>query len=131
MTVQLLTHDDAAPLQPVPLSYAREWTAAPEVPSEYRHFQVERRLKRRDFDGAARDLKGWLMHEKAGLRVHASDATAQAGTVAVMRLGPGPLSLRIPCRVAQVFDEPRRKGFACVTLPPMTRCLDELREDPQ
>ncbi|WP_235509591.1 DUF1990 family protein [Terrabacter sp. Soil811] len=74
-------------------------------------------MKRRDFDGAARDLMGWLMHEKAGLRVQASNATAQTGTVVLLRLGPGPLSLPFPCRVVQVFDEPRRKGFAYGTLP--------------
>ena len=117
MPVQLLSQDDAAALQAVPLSYARDWTAAGEVPPGFRHFQVETRLKRRDFDGAARDLMGWLMHEKAGLRVHASSATAQTGTVVVMRLGPRPLSLRIPCRVVEVFDEPRRKGFVYATLP--------------
>ena len=117
MPVQLLSQDDAAALRAVPLSYARDGVAAGEFPPEFRHFQVETRLKRRDFDGAARDLMGWRMHEKAGLRVHASEATAQTGTVVVMRLGPGALSLRIPCRVVEVFDEPRRKGFAYATLP--------------
>jgi uncharacterized protein (UPF0548 family) len=117
MPVQLLSQDDAEALQALPLSYAREWTAAVDVPRGFRHFQVQRRLKRRDFDVAARDLTGWLVHEKAGLHVHTSDATAQIGTVVVMRLGPRPLSLRIPCRVVQVFDEPRRKGFAYATLP--------------
>lgn len=117
MTVQLLSHEEAAALQAVPLSYAGDWAEAPDLPSGYRHFQVERHLKRRDFDGAARDLEGWLMHERAGLRVYASDATAQPGTVVVMRLGPGTLSLRIPCRVVQVFDEPKRKGFTYATLP--------------
>ncbi len=39
-----------------------------------------------------------------------------AGTVVLMRWGVGFLSLRIPCRVVEVIDEPRRKGFAYVTL---------------
>jgi uncharacterized protein (UPF0548 family) len=99
------------------LSYDRHSTAADDVTSGFRRFQVETRLKRRDSDGAAGDLMGWLVHEKAGLRVRASDPTAQSGTVVVMRLGPGPLSLRIPCRVVEIFDEPRRKGFAYATLP--------------
>ena len=117
MSVQLLGPDDAAALKALPLSYSRDRTAADEAPPGYRHFQVETRLERRDFDGAARDLMGWLMHEKAGLRVEASDRTARTGTVVLLRLGPGPLSLRIPCRVVEVFDEPRRKGFAYGTLP--------------
>ncbi len=116
MPVQLLGQEDAAALRALPLSYSRDSTVADEVPAGFRCFQVEMRLKRRDFDGAARDLMGWRMHEKAGLRVHGSDPTAQTGTVVLMRLGPGPFSLRIPCRVVEVFDEPRRKGFAYGTL---------------
>jgi uncharacterized protein (UPF0548 family) len=34
-----------------------------------------------------------------------------------MRLGVGPLALRIPCRVVYVIDEPDRQGFAYGTLP--------------
>lgn len=126
MPVQLLGQDVAADLQAAPLSYPADQTAAGECPPGFRRFHVTRRLKRRDFDGAARDLMGWLMHEEAGLRVQASDATAQTGTVVVMRLGPGPLSLRIPCRVVQVIDEPRRKGFAYGTLPGHPESGEEL-----
>lgn len=38
-------------------------------------------------------------------------------TVVLMRLGVGPVSLRIPCRVVYVVDEPDRRGFAYGTLP--------------
>lgn len=117
MPVRLLGRDDVAALQAQPLSYPSNRTEADQLPPAYRRFDVTTRLKRRDFDGAARDLMDWRVHEKAGLRVHASDATARAGTVVVMRLGPGPLSLRIPCRVVQVIDEPGRRGFAYGTLP--------------
>lgn len=48
--------------------------------------------------------------------MRASDIPLVAGTVVLMRWGFGPLSVRIPCRVVQVVDEPRRKGFAYVTL---------------
>jgi uncharacterized protein (UPF0548 family) len=34
-----------------------------------------------------------------------------------MRLGPGVISMRIPCRVVYVIDEPDRRGFAYGTLP--------------
>ena len=57
-------------------------------------------LARPDLDGAAHDLLGWRVHERAGLRVEASDVPLVAGTVVVLRWGLGPLSLSIPCRVA-------------------------------
>jgi uncharacterized protein (UPF0548 family) len=57
------------------------------------------------------------MHDKAGLRVHASEPTARLDAVVVMRLGVGSLSLQIPCRVVEVIDEPNRRGFAYGTLP--------------
>lgn len=116
MPLQLLGHDAAA-LQAAPLSYSSSQPGTDALPRGYRQFTATTRLTRRDFDGATRDLMGWRMHEKAGLRVHASGATAQPGTVVLMRLGPGPLSLRIPCRVVEVVDEPGRKGFAYGTLP--------------
>lgn len=34
-----------------------------------------------------------------------------------MGLGVGPISLRIPCRVVYVVDDPDRRGFAYGTLP--------------
>jgi uncharacterized protein (UPF0548 family) len=39
------------------------------------------------------------------------------GDTAVLLLGWGPLSLRIPVRVVYVIDEPTRRGFAYGTLP--------------
>ncbi|GAB3882712.1 DUF1990 family protein [Terrabacter terrigena] len=117
MPVHLLRQDAAAGLRAAPLSYATTRTGAGRFPTGSRRFHVTTRLRRRDFDAAVQDLMGWRMHEMAGLRVHASDATAQVGTVVVMRLGLGPMSLRIPCRVVEVFDEPGRRGFAYGTLP--------------
>lgn len=35
----------------------------------------------------------------------------------VLHVGLGRLSLRVPCRVVYVVDEPDRKGFAYGTLP--------------
>lgn len=117
MPVRLLSPDVCAELRAVPLSYSGTGTEDGRTPLGYRRFQVAALLERRDLDGLAEDLMSWRMHEKAGLRVQASDASAQVGTIVVMRLGPGPLSLRIPCRVVEVFHEPSRRGFAYGTLP--------------
>ena len=74
-------------------------------------------LTRGDFDGVARDLFAWRMQERAGLRVSASDVPLRRGSVVLMRWGPGRLSVAIPCRVLDVVDEPRRRGFTYGTLP--------------
>lgn len=42
-----------------------------------------------------------------------------------MRFGVGPVSLRIPCRVAYVVEEPDRVGFAYGTLPGHPECGEE------
>ena len=47
----------------------------------------------------------------------ASPVPLASGSVVVLRLGPGRLSLRIPCRVVYVIDEPDLRGFAYGTLP--------------
>ena len=46
-----------------------------------------------------------------------SATVGASGTVVLMRWGPGALSVRIACRVVDVTDEPRRRGFAYGTLP--------------
>jgi uncharacterized protein (UPF0548 family) len=42
-----------------------------------------------------------------------------------MRLGAGPVALRIPCRVVDVVDEPDRRGFVYGTLPGHPECGEE------
>jgi len=74
-------------------------------------------LARRDLDGAAADLFRWQPQLASGLRVRSSDLPLRVGTVVVLRLGVGPLALRIPCRVTDVVDEPDRVGFTYATLP--------------
>lgn len=74
-------------------------------------------LARRDFDGVVRDLLAWRLQERAGLRVAASDIPLRRGSVVLMRWGPGALSVRVPCRVLAVVEEPRRRGFTYGTLP--------------
>ncbi|GGM87447.1 hypothetical protein GCM10009721_10450 [Terrabacter tumescens] len=126
MPVQLLGHEAAVILEAAPLTYPSGQAPADRPPPGYRHFAITTRLRRRDFDGAARDLLGWRMHEQARLRIQASDAQAGVGTVVVMRLGLGPLSLRVPCRVVEVIDEPSRQGFAYGTLPGHPESGEEL-----
>lgn len=117
MSVQLLGPQEAAALRAAPLTFARDQTEDGPTPPGYRRLEAARTLRRRDFAGAVEDLLAWRMHENAGLRVQASDATARLESVVVLRLGVGPLSMRIPCRVVEVVDEPRRRGFAYATLP--------------
>jgi uncharacterized protein (UPF0548 family) len=92
-------------------------TAAPYpsgFPSGYRlvqHREVVGR-HREHFDEASRRLMTWQMHLRSGLRVWASSPVVEPDAVMVARLGAGPLSLRIPCRVVSVVAEPNRCGFS-------------------
>jgi len=53
-----------------------------------------------------------------------SDGTVpvDVGDTAVLRLGPGPLAVRIPVRVVYVIDELRRRGFGYGTLRGHPEC---------
>lgn len=104
-------------LRAEPLSYRPPDGPEGATLSGYHHLSHATILRRRDFDGAARDLLEWRMHSRAGLRVHASDIPLRQDSVVLMRLGPGMVSLKIPCRVVEVVDERRRRGFAYGTLP--------------
>lgn len=91
-------------------------------------------LHRQDFDAAADEVLSWGIQLGAGLSVRASDAPLVEGTVVVLGLGVGPLRLPIPCRVVDVIDEPRRRGFVYATLPGHPECgierfCVELRDD--
>ena len=74
-------------------------------------------LIRRDFEDASNDLFRWRLQERAGLRVQASESPLRRDTVVLMHLGLGRASLRIPCRVVYVINEPSLRGFAYGTLP--------------
>ncbi len=116
MTVSPLSARDLAGLADAPLTYDRAIVGHP-APDGYRRLERSVVLDRRDLAGAADDLFAWRMHERSGLRVAAGDTPLVDGTVVVLRLGPGPLALRIPCRVVEVVDEPGRRGFSYGTLP--------------
>lgn len=117
MAVRYLDDVRAARLRSADYTYGPVGQTACGPPSGFDWFQRSATLTRRDFETAAADLFMWRLHERAGLRVWASDAPLRADTVVLMRLGAGPASLRIPCRVAYVVDEPGLRGFAYDTLP--------------
>lgn len=98
-------------------TYAPVGRTAPEPPPGFAWFERSAKLARRDFEAAVEDLFMWRLHERAGLRVGVSEAPLRANTVVLMRLGAGPASLRIPCRVVYVVEEPALRGFAYGTLP--------------
>ncbi|WGL51647.1 DUF1990 domain-containing protein [Nocardioides sp. BP30] len=116
--VTILPPHVAASLRAAELTYpAVGATGEGTTPPGHHSFQRTRLLQRRDFDAAGRELLGWQVQEYAGVRVAASAPRAEAGAVVLMRLGIGPLAVRIPCRVISVVEEPDRVGFAYGTLP--------------
>jgi uncharacterized protein (UPF0548 family) len=120
--VEPLPETEAARLQSLPFSYepvgaTARGRAAHHDSSGYTWFEYTRVLVSTDLDRAARDLLTWRVHERAGLRVAASGEATVPGAVVLMRLGVGPVALRIPCRVVGVIDEPDARGFCYGTLP--------------
>jgi uncharacterized protein (UPF0548 family) len=117
VTIGRLSTENTRTMRSAPFTY-REVGATADGPQEgYGWFERSTTLTRRDFEAAASDLMTWRLHQRAGLRVQASETPLAQGTVVLMRLGLGPASIRIPCRVVDVIDEPRRRGFAYGTLP--------------
>ena len=104
-------------LRAAPFTYDEVGATARGRQAGYDWLERSAELVRRDWEGACTDLFTWRLHERAGLRVQASESPLQRDTVALMHLGLGPASVPIPCRVAYVIDEPTRCGFAYGTLP--------------
>ena len=107
----------AAILRAAPFSYQHVGATASGRPAGYDWLDRSAPLVRRDFEGASTDLFMWRLHERAGLRVQASESPLRQDTVVLMHLGLGRASVRIPCRVAYVINEPSLRGFAYGTLP--------------
>jgi uncharacterized protein (UPF0548 family) len=107
----------AAALRDAAFTYSEVGATADSLPAGYGTFTRTRTLPDAEFDHAGALLMAWQAHERAGLRVAASSEHAEAGAVVLMRLGIGRVSMRIPCRVVYVIDEPNRTGFAYGTLP--------------
>ena len=103
------------------LTYDRPGATADDaLPAGYNHLDVEAAIGRGPaaFERAVEGLLTWRMHRGAGLRLVAASAErAEAGVVVVLRAGPGPLSLPVPCRVVYTVDDPDRRGFGYGSLP--------------
>lgn len=117
--VELLAPGAALALQTAALTYAEVGATRGTLPAGYHHQHVSARIGagRTAFEAAGEALLTWGMHEGAGLTARVSDRRVRVGAVAELRLGRGRLGLRIPVRVLEVVDEPRRRGFVYGTLP--------------
>lgn len=121
-----LPGDTATALRAAQFTYPEVGASAGTPPPGYRHLTRTRLLDGPALATATHRLMTWQVHERSGLRVAASSPRAEPGAVVLMRLGVGPLALRIPCRVVYVVDEPDRKGFAYGSLPGHPESGEEL-----
>lgn len=114
-----LSASETERLRAAPLTYAEVGATSGELPLGYHHLVVRRPVGvgAECFNAAAARVLGWRVHRGAGLGVWASDEPLVEGTVAVLRIGWGPIGLDAPVRVVRVVDEPGRRGFAYGTLP--------------
>ena len=115
--IHRLSKDESSALRAAPFSYTPVGVVDGEAPRGFHRLHRSAWLRRRDFHVAARELLGGQMHSRAGLSVHLSDDPLHAGSVVLLRLGLARLSVRIPCRVIEVIEEPHRRGFTYGTLP--------------
>jgi uncharacterized protein (UPF0548 family) len=120
-----LDPDRAAELRAAPFTYP-EVGATPEPQPGYLNLTRTGTVASGDLDAAAEALLTWQVQERAGLAVAASSRRATADTVVELRLGAGPVGLRIPCRIVYVVDEADRRGFAYGTLPGHPETGEEL-----
>ena len=112
-----LAAQQAERLRAAPFTYEQAGATAFGRPAGHDWFDRSAPLIRRDFEGASEDLFTWRLHERAGLRVQASESPLRQDTVVLMHLGLGPAAVRIPCRIVYVINEPTQRGFAYGTLP--------------
>ena len=123
-----LSDREAEELRTAALTYAEVGsTRASRMPKGYRHLhrRVELGVGTERFERAAEAVLGWEVQRRAGLKVRASTEQVVEGSVAVIRLGVGNLSVNAPVRVVYVIDEPQRQGFAYGTLPGHPECGEE------
>jgi hypothetical protein len=117
MPVQPLGQEEAAALRAAPLSYPG---TEPKVTGHHPATDTPKRpgvwnagtsmpLPRTCWTGGC--MRGPAFGSVPPMRRHTP------GSVVVMRPGVGPLALGIPCRVVEVIDAPRRRGFVYGTLP--------------
>jgi uncharacterized protein (UPF0548 family) len=96
-------------------TYPEVGATAGELPAGYHHVHASAVIGHgpSDLEAAATTLLTWDMHQRAGMRILSAPPRAEAGAEVELRW----LGRRIPCRVVDVVDEPRRRGFAYGTLP--------------
>jgi uncharacterized protein (UPF0548 family) len=109
----------ARQLRDAGLTYGEAGQTAGVLPPGYHHLRRSAVIGSGagEFAGAAHALFSWQAHLRAGLRVAASPATAEPGTVALLGLGVGVIRIAAPCRVIYAVHEPYRRRFAYGTLP--------------
>lgn len=119
MRSDLLEAAEARALRAAPFSYAEVGATRGALPPDYQHVQrdVTVGYGRDCFEAARTALFGWHLHRSAGFRIVTSTLTVQPDSVAVVRVGLGPLTLRAPVRVVYLIDELHEAGFAYGTLP--------------
>ncbi len=106
-------------LEAAPFTYDEVGATSGVLPKGYDHLRRAAVVGhgRADLDRAGEAVLRWQVQARAGLRVLASNPVVAPGVVVELRVGPGPVALRIPCRVVHVVDERDRRGFAYGTLP--------------
>jgi uncharacterized protein (UPF0548 family) len=89
-----------------------------ETPPGYHRLELHTKIGDGDevFRRAGEALMTWKVHNKAGVRIKATDSPAVIGTNSLGRLGIGSLGLAVLCRVVWTVDEPDQIGFAYGTL---------------
>lgn len=125
MSFEILSQANSAALRASTYSYAALGATAGEPPEGFMSFTRTRVLNHRDFARATDDLLAWRMHQRAGLRVVASSPAVATDVVVLLALGWRLASVRFPCRVVYVVDEPDARGFAYGTLPGHPECGEE------
>jgi uncharacterized protein (UPF0548 family) len=75
------------------------------------------------FAVAADVILSWGLHRGAGLEVCPATPRAEVGADVVVAISIAKLiDVLAPCRVDEVIEEPRRRGFSYVTLPGHPEC---------
>lgn len=117
MVVAVMGDDERAELESRLFTYADVGATGSGSPVGYHQFtQTISLAGGTDFEAAADLLMSWQVQARAGLVVRASALRVTEQAVVLMRLGYGPVSVSIPCRVVYAVNEPDRRGFAYGTL---------------
>lgn len=118
MSLTSLAPEEARRLRREPLTYPEVGGTRADTPAGYAGIRRSRPVAGGvPFEAAADAVLTWQVQSRSGLAVAASAPRAAPDEVVLMRIGLGPVAVRIPCRVVYVVDEPDRQGFAYGTLP--------------